>query len=75
MAPESSRPRTDPASGRKLIEKTHKGEKKKNKKIMLEAGRSLRDFQNLVNHFTDGKTEAQRGGRTLLKPYSDQACS
>ena len=66
----------EPVPKWKLVEKTHKREEKQEQKTkMSRASRDLRDFPNLVDHFTDGKTEAQRGGRTLLKSYSDQVCS
>lgn len=80
LAPSSSKPWTfmnhgTCSQGEIGWEDSQKGRKTRTKARMSRASRDLRDFLNLINHFTDGKDEAQRGGRTLLKPYSDQVCS
>ena len=80
LAPSSSKPWTfmnhgTCSQGEVGWEDSQERRKTRTKTKMSRAIRYLRDFLNLINHFTDGKAEAQRGRKTLLKSYSDQVCS
>lgn len=75
LTPRSSEPWTDPTSKGKLVEKIHKVKTTRTKTSISGARKDVRNFLSSISHFTDGKTEAQRGRRSLPKSYGDRVCS